>query len=667
MLVVGTIDFQSTTLRAAVFRGIGITLLSSLLLPVAAGAAEPGLFPVASHRTVVARACPDCGKFHAGRACPAPRGKPAYPRSGPRVIPCPPGGEILEDAPVPSGRQSDRQLEELPPGRESRIDREGDQPLEGTDRARQEVDNAIDQANTTTGDTSGQESSLGATSSSQSNAPAMIGDFFGGGSTGRIVVTGPPTVGPGTSFNTLLFNNTGGQPVSVPVQLPGGFPSTTTPVSFISTDNPPFFPPSTFDSIDGAAAANAAFQCAQAYGTVSTFALALAENPQMTQNALAYFAAIYPPGTVLPTGQIATGGGSAANIPSGSTAEFDAASSPPTDAINPRQMSAADYYFLNWLYQYTPNVVTTPTIFIDVPNPSNAGGVVVGRMKIADNTSPIPRNRVFMNYSGFFNTPLAPGGVNVHRFVPGFEKTLFNGQASVEMRFPFASTIDTNFVAGGINSDGYVKWGNMSFTYKTLLTASTTFLTAGGLQVNIPTAGDVNVLLPGGTRVARVANSSVHLMPFLGALYTPDARFFAQGFLQLDVDANGNPVQVDPTFTGRNLTDVGRLNGPTFLYADLSVGYWMYRSQAANPRIMAFSPTVELHYNRSLQAADMVVNNNVVIGDFFSNFELLNMTVGCYTQFSPWTILTLGYNVPIGGGRDQQFDGELRVALNRRF
>ena len=493
----------------------------------------------------------------------------------------------------------------------------------------------------------------------------MIGDFFGGGGTGRILVRGPTTSGPGTPFDIPLYNNSGGLPQSVLVQLPPGFPSASSPVSFTSTSSPPFFPSNSFDSASVSTVDNAAFLQAQADGAVGDFALPLSENAAFSEDAVVYFTALYPAGTTLPTGETATGGGTAAYF--GGTADFDAASSPPTSQSLPRAMSASDFYYLNWLYQYTPNVSITPTVFLDVPNPSNSGGVVVGRMKIADNTSPIPRDRVFLNYSGFFNTPLAPGGVNVHRFVPGFEKTFFGGLASWEMRFPFASTLDTNFFATGINSDGYVKYGNMSATYKMILSATDRFLVSGGVQVALPTAGDINVFTADRTKVARVGNSSVHVMPFFGALYVPNEKFFTQAFLQVDVDANGNPVQVDPTFSGGNLVGTGRLTGPTFLYADLGTGFWLYRNESCNARILGFAPTLELHYNRSLQAADVIVNRNIVIGDFFSNFELLNMTIGCYTEFSPVSILTLGYNTPLGGGQDKQFAGELRVAFNRRF
>jgi len=86
-----------------------------------------------------------------------------------------------------------------------------------------------------------------------------------------------------------------------------------------------------------------------------------------------------------------------------------------------------------------------------VPNPG-AGGVV-GRTKIAENTSPIPQDRCLFNYSYFDNVPLYPGGVNVQRITPGIEKTCLGGMMSVEMKVPMAVTLDTT-----VTQDGDTAW-----------------------------------------------------------------------------------------------------------------------------------------------------------------------------------------------------------------
>ena len=69
-------------------------------------------------------------------------------------------------------------------------------------------------------------------------------------------------------------------------------------------------------------------------------------------------------------------------------------------------------------------------------------------MKIAENTSPMPRDRLIFDYGYFDNVPLAPGGVNVNRLTLGFEKTFLDGMMSFELKAPMASTVDSTVVQG---------------------------------------------------------------------------------------------------------------------------------------------------------------------------------------------------------------------------
>src|SRR5690606_22074844 len=157
-----------------------------------------------------------------------------------------------------------------------------------------------------------------------------------------------------------------------------------------------------------------------------------------------------------------------------------------------------------------------------------------------------------------------------------FEKTFFGGVMSVEMRFPFASTLDPTIMAdGGLNTDE-AEFGNINIPIKVLVYQNPIVAWSGGLAVSLPTADDTAVQLANGTQLARIENESVHLMPFLACLYTPNDRFFAQAFVQVDADTRGNPLLVTD-FAG-GLRDAGRLEDVTYLYADLGIGYWFHRS-----------------------------------------------------------------------------------------
>ncbi len=308
--------------------------------------------------------------------------------------------------------------------------------------------------------------------------------------------------------------------------------------------------------------------------------------------------------------------------------------------------------------------IQQPIVIADVPSPAVGGAV--GRVKIAENTSPMPRDRVFFNYSYFQNVPLTATGININRFTPGFEKTFNEGNSSFEVRLPFATTLSSNVSATGVSDGDQLEFGDVSLVGKTLFYNDDVLAISGGMQVAIPTADNVNINLADGTTIVRIKNQAVHLMPFVGALYTPDDRLFAQGFLQFDVAANGNDVLGNFDLT--KLKQVGTVQESTYAYLDLSVGYWAYLADDQESTLSGVAPMFELHYNQSLQGGDVVqASNNFRLGSFGSNFSVINAVIGTNFQFGPSSALTVGYAVPLGSGNDQQFDGEFRVFFNKRF
>jgi hypothetical protein len=296
---------------------------------------------------------------------------------------------------------------------------------------------------------------------------------------------------------------------------------------------------------------------------------------------------------------------------------------------------------------------------INVPSPS-AGLGPTGRSKVADGNSPLPRDRVYFRYGLFNGVPIAPGGMDIDRFTPGFEKTLWGGTCSVEMRFPLAASLASNMIAGPSGFAGNdVEFGNIAIYLKTLLWATDYVALSGGLGLTIPTAEGIQVRLSDGTQLLRVGNQSVHLQPFIAGLYAPNDRLFAHGFLQLDIDPNGNDLLVN---TGNGLQSMGSLNDATFLFADVGIGYWLHQSSTS--LVTGIAPTVELHYNTSLQAADNVNVGAMRIGNFGDNVESLNITAGGTITIGESTNVTAGYVAPIGGGSDQQLDGGFRLIVD---
>ena len=120
------------------------------------------------------------------------------------------------------------------------------------------------------------------------------------------------------------------------------------------------------------------------------------------------------------------------------------------------------------------------------------------RAKIADHNKAYPVDRVFVNYHHFHNaqTFTRPGvfdSDNIDRFTFGFEKTFDCGQASIEMRLPFADRVtrdDADFELRGGNV------GNLAVILKRLMYESDRFALAYGLGVDIPTGSDVRGRTP---------------------------------------------------------------------------------------------------------------------------------------------------------------------------
>ncbi|MGI6415076.1 MAG: hypothetical protein ACOX1P_05350 [Thermoguttaceae bacterium] len=299
--------------------------------------------------------------------------------------------------------------------------------------------------------------------------------------------------------------------------------------------------------------------------------------------------------------------------------------------------------------------------FVPVVNPGSGG--VVGKLKIAENTSPMPRDRLIFDYSYFDNVPLYPGGVNVNRFVLGFEKTFCRGAASFELKAPMASTLDSDLTIGETPGFTSGEFGNMLLTFKALLVQTETMAFSGGLSVGVPTADSTRVGMVGRPLLIEIDNQSTHVAPFVGWLWTPNDCFFAHAFLQYDVDTNGSPVRVD---RGNGLAHAGRLTDSTFQYFDVGIGQWVYRNEGCPGGIEGVAWTAELHWNLALQDADYVHSGDFLIGQPMNNVEVFTAVLGAHFQFEKST-LTVGYGTPLGGGADQEFDGELRVMFNRHF
>lgn len=298
-------------------------------------------------------------------------------------------------------------------------------------------------------------------------------------------------------------------------------------------------------------------------------------------------------------------------------------------------------------------------------------GSSVGLMKFVENSSPIPRDRFFVNYSYFQGVNMIPGGLDVRRVTPGFEKTFFNGTASFELRAPMATTLNstTMFDAVAVRVAGYdttnYELGNLTGFFKTLLYQDDVWAFSGGLGVALPTADDQKVVNNDGTGQVfnKIKNSSVHLLPFLGAVATPTDRWFMQGVLQFDTGLNGNSAY---GFNGNTLIKEGVLNDPNWIFVSVSNGYWIYKSADQSSFINRIALVNELHFNNTLGKTDQIVGQTATFSDPL-NIQTINSVLGTNILFDQNKSLMLGYTHPLGGGNDRAFNGEFRAIFNWYF
>jgi len=347
------------------------------------------------------------------------------------------------------------------------------------------------------------------------------------------------------------------------------------------------------------------------------------------------------------------------------------------------------------------------------------------RLNISENNSPLVRDRVYIRYNlfkGQSETDIfsdSPNGarsvVDLERYTFGFEKTYLNGRASIEFRMPInnqlTSDINLSDFQGTTNLplvDRSIVFGNLSVLNKFMLYRSSSFNLSTGFGINIPTeqpvriranidndnfllAGVGSTLPPGftgqvdATFQGVIDNSTVNLSPFMGFVYTPNDRFFAQGFWQIDVPLNGSNAEVSGSSTVR-LGPIGPFNldlpgvddpliQQTLMRFDLGLGYFVYKNPDAR-WIRGVAPTIEAHYSTTLQDAELLTQRldffpgssaDLTVGNWANRVDVFNLTLGNTLLIGDRSTLATGLVIPLSTGDNKPFDYEFTLQFNWRF
>ena len=291
---------------------------------------------------------------------------------------------------------------------------------------------------------------------------------------------------------------------------------------------------------------------------------------------------------------------------------------------------------------YPPTPPPTP------PSPRRASALVpsVRGLKVSENQSPRPQDRVFFtfdyfsNVNGALNLKLgAPvSDILVYRYIFGFEKTFDNGNASIGVRLPLDQLTANTRVPAVYKQIGGTSTAldDMNIFSKFILRQNpqTGSLISVGLSIT-PTTGGGNFA---GAKFIQYINTT-EIQPFVAYIWNR-GNFYIQGFSAFEFPVNPNQV--------------------TEMYNDIGMGYFVYRANDPRQLLTAVAPTFEVHVNSPLNHRGFD-NPNELAG----TPDVVNLTYGLNVEFDRNSLLTFGFVTPVTGPRP--FDYEAVLLFNFRF
>lgn len=318
-----------------------------------------------------------------------------------------------------------------------------------------------------------------------------------------------------------------------------------------------------------------------------------------------------------------------------------------------------DLFNLSYIYLLPIGPAGPDTLLrAELANPL-AGGLV-GRNKFFENGSPVPRSRVYFHYTHLDDFQALTGRFDVNRCVFGAEQALWGDRVSVEVRVPFAGTLNNSQVSGvGLSADE-VEFGNVGVAVKGVLFCNSTLVVSAGVAVSAPTAEDARLQSAAGATLIQIENDSFVVSPLVGVAWAPNDRVYAQFGAQFDIDTEGNPVVVNaPGFVGK----AGILTDPGYAFLSGAAGVWVYRCDGGSG-VTGVALQGELHYNRTLGVRDVVRADFIEVADALPRADILNLVGGVNVEFCDRARLAAGVVLPVGSDRLQDWGAQVQLNVS---
>lgn len=299
---------------------------------------------------------------------------------------------------------------------------------------------------------------------------------------------------------------------------------------------------------------------------------------------------------------------------------------------------------------------------VNVPIPSPSADGLLGRSSVGANSSAVPTDRLYFDYSLVKNGVPFNRADNFDRFTIGIEKTIGEGDFSVEVRLPFAASMDHQLVLENGRGAAQTETGNALVILKHELGSNEHMMISGGLGLSLPTGSDIEVNSAGGKPLLRLVNEAVHMKPFIAMALVPDEHFFMQSFIEYDLPAGRNEAEVN--LSGMGLQQVGRIRDASHLLWDVSAGYWSDTDDES--MIRRWAPVMEFHFDKGFSDGSIVRGNSYRLFDISQDREVANVLAGVTFDLHEGKYFSFGYGTGVGGNSSSS-DGEFRATLNWPF